>query len=49
MRKWGRKPGKIEGLIDERLPKLDEETRKKTDHSMFYTLLYRGEKFPKPS
>ncbi len=29
MKKWGEKTG---GLIDEKSPKLDEETRRKTDH-----------------
>ena len=32
MRKQGGKPEKIEGSINKKLPKLDEETRTKTDH-----------------
>ena len=48
MRKQGRKPGKIEGLINENPPKLDEKTKRKTDHLMLCTLLYKGEKPLKP-
>ena len=36
MRKRGRKTGGlIESLINEKPPKLDEKTKKKTDHLMF--------------
>ncbi len=36
--------GKTEDLINKKPPKLDEETRRKTDH-----LFVEGEKLPKPS
>ena len=44
MRKQRGKPGEIEGLIDEKPPKLGEKTRKKTDYLMLCTLFCRGEK-----
>ena len=45
MRKRG---GKTEDSIDEKLPKLNEEMRKKTDHlSLIYCCSAEDEKLPK--
>ena len=44
MRKQGRKPEKIEDLINDKPPKLDEKIKKKIDHSIFCMLFYRGKK-----
>ena len=49
MKKQREKPGKIASSIDEKPPKLDEETRRKTNYLMLYILFCRGEKPPKPS
>ena len=40
---------KIGDSINEKLLKLDEKTRKKTDHLYFVYCFVEGEKSPKPS
>lgn len=38
MRKWG---GKLRESINEKSPKLDENTNRKTDYLLLYTFTYR--------